>query len=132
MPQSEPSSLSLYKMDCKTLRQSTQGCVNIPLIQGDAQDFRFHFQPPFNLADYRITMDVKRQNNVNFRPVFRKTVGDGITIDGQVMIIGFGKEFFADNAETYHYDIAFERISDGTILHLIEGRITIKLSTTKP
>lgn len=119
-------------MDCKTLRKSIQGCVNIPLIQGDAQDFRFNFQPPFNLGDYAITMDVKRQNNVNFRPAFRKTVGDGITIDGQVMIISFGDEFFADNTENYHYDIAFERISDGVIMHLLTGVITIKLSTTKP
>lgn len=66
---------------CETLQQSKQGCLNIPLIQGDAQDFRLAFQPPFNLADYTITMDVKKHPSVLFRSVFRKTTGDGLTVE---------------------------------------------------
>lgn len=117
---------------CETLQQSKQGCLNIPLIQGDAQDFRLAFQPPFNLADYTITMDVKKHPSVLFRSVFRKTTGDGLTVEGNTLIIHFGDEFFDENTERYHYDIAFKRNSDDVIMHLIKGEILITLSTTKP
>lgn len=118
--------------NCKSLNSSSPGCVDIPLIQGDAQEFRFEFEPPFDPSEYDITMDVKTEVNVNFRPVIRKSVGDGITINGQVMIIGFGEEFFESNREIYHYDIAFQHKTSSVIMHLLKGRIIVKLSTTKP
>lgn len=118
--------------NCKTLKSSIQGCVDMPLIQGDSQDFNFEFQPPFDLAEYDITMDIKTERNVNFRPVIRKKVGDGIVVSGQTMTVQFGDEFFASHREHFTYDIAFQHKVSKAVMHLLTGKIIIKLSTTKP
>ena len=109
-----------------------QGVLDIMLVQGDDQNVQLNFEPPFNLDDYEVTMDIKRGVNVQLKPLFRKTVDNGgLTQVGNTLYIHFEDEFYRENSITYYYDIAFKHKDDGVTQHLIKGKIFVNLAVTK-
>lgn len=119
-------------MSCTTLAKSVQGCINIPIIQGDNSDFTLTFGAEVDISDYEVVMDIKQTRNVGLAPIFRKVDGNGLTISGNVITIHFGSEMYDRNWQVLAYDILFTRKSDNWAEHWIIGKILITSSTTKP
>jgi hypothetical protein len=124
-----------------TTQQDQIGVLDINLIQGDIKTLTLVFTTlnlaeetvPLDLRQYTaIRLDVKSQKDVNERPFFSFTLGNGLTVSGasfNVLSFEFTTEFVATAQTVWFYDIKFT--SAEGVKHLIEGSINIQKIVTK-
>lgn len=124
-----------------TIPKDQIGELNINLVQGDDKTLTLTFNTvnlqgdpvPMDLRDYSaIRLDVKSNKDVNERPFFSFTIGNGLEIIGEdynVLQFTFTTQFLLTAQTVWYYDIKFTAL-DG-IKHLLEGVILIHKTVTK-
>lgn len=124
-----------------TIAKDQIGVLDINLIQGDDKTVTLTFQTlnlaggqvPLDLRQYSaIRLDVKSQKDVNERPFFSFTLGNGLTVSGadfNVLTFEFTTQFVSTEQNVWFYDIKFTSV-DG-VKHLVEGSINIQKIVTK-
>jgi len=111
------------------------GILNIKLIRGNNKIYNLAFfdtsldglDVPIDLTVYdSITMDVKKDKNIDATIIQTYTIGDGLTISGDddnILEINFERNFTTTNDTQYYYDILFEK--DDIFQTLVGGVINI-------
>lgn len=124
-----------------TLIKDTVGVLDIELIQGDDKTVTLAFSTvnlaeqtvPLDLRQYSaIRLDVKSAKDVNERPFFSFTLGNGLTVSGEdfnVLTFSFTTQFVATAQTSWFYDIKFTSVEG--VKHLIEGSINVQKTVTK-
>lgn len=106
--------------------------LDIEIIQGDNQEIVLAFNDdagdPIILSAYTIRLQLKAYDRINASVYYEKSIGEGLSIDGNLLTISFGSEILSAKLSEYYYDILF--IKDSVSKRLVSGKVIVINSVT--
>ena len=106
--------------------------LDISLIQGDTREIVLEFSDDagnaYSLVGYDVKMCARVDHFRHSAIVLEKSIGKGLSIQGNALILNFGEDLNNVRLQTAYYDINFSKNRKSR--RLVSGKIFIKSSIT--